>query len=85
MYKNSAMLKIGLSVAMLSLAAAPAFSEEGGGAEATPQQMPDICKSQAATQKLSASAAEAFVQKCTAAASANPGERKSSERLEGTK
>jgi hypothetical protein len=83
MYKNSAMLKVALTVTILTLAAVPARAA-GGGGEATPQQMPDICKSQAASLKLSAADAHAFVQKCTAA-SANPAARKSSARLEGTK
>ncbi len=83
MYKNSAMLKFALTVALLTLATLPA-NAAGGGGDATPDQMPAICKSQAATLKLSAADADSFVQKCTAA-SANPAARKSSARLEGTK
>ena len=83
MYKNSAMLKFGLAVAILTLAAVPARAE-GGGGDATPEQMPAVCKSQAASLKLSAEAADAFVQKC-AAASTSTGERKGTMRLEGTK
>jgi hypothetical protein len=83
MYKNSAMLKLALTVAVLSLAALPARAA-GGGGDATPDQMPAICKAQAANQKLAAAAADAFVQKCTSA-SADSAARKSSARLEGTK
>jgi hypothetical protein len=84
MYKNSAMLKFGLAVAILTLAAVPARAE-GGGGDATPEQMPAVCKSQAANLKLSAAAADAFVQKCTTASSSS-GERKASTmKLEGTK
>jgi hypothetical protein len=82
MYKNSAMLKFGLAVTLLSLAAVPARAEGGGGA-ATPQQMPSICKSQAANLKLAGGAADAFIQKCTSA-SANA-ERKATLKMEGSK
>jgi hypothetical protein len=82
MYKNSAMLKFGLAVTILTLAAAPARAE-GGGGTATPQQMPSICQSQAANLKLSGSAADAFIQKCTSASS--NAERKGAMRMEGTK
>ena len=83
MYKNSAMLKFGLAFAVLTLAAMPARAE-GGGGDATPEQMPAVCQAQAANLKLSAAAADAFVQKCTAASSST-GERKGTMRLEGTK
>ena len=82
MYKNSAMLKLGLSVIILTLAALPAHAA-GGGGEATADQMPAICKSQAANLKLSADAADSFVQKCTAASSSAA--RKATLKLEGTK
>jgi hypothetical protein len=82
MYKNSALLKFGLAVTILTLAAVPARAE-GGGGTATPQQMPDICKSQAANLKLSADATNAFIQKCTAASTNT--ERKGAMRMEGTK
>jgi hypothetical protein len=68
MYKNSAMLKFALTVTLLTLATVPAKAA-GGGGDATPDQMPAICKSQAANLKLSAAAADSFVQKCTAASS----------------
>ncbi len=82
MYKNSAMLKFALTVTVLSLAAVPAYAA-GGGGEATPDQMPAICKAQAANQKLAAAAADAFVQKCTSASAS--AERKATLKLEGTK
>ena len=82
MYKNSAMLKFALAVTLLTLATIPARAE-GGGGTATPQQMPDICKSQAASLKLSADATSAFIQKCTAASAST--ERKGAMRMEGTK
>ena len=83
MYKNSAMLKLALTVTVLSLAAVPAYAANGGGGEATPDQMPAICKAQAANQKLAAAAADAFVQKCTSASAS--AERKATLKLEGTK
>ena len=83
MYKNSAMLKLALTVTGLSLAAVPAYAANGGGGEATPDQMPAICKTQAANQKLAAAAADAFIQKCTATSTGT--ERKGAARLEGTK
>jgi hypothetical protein len=83
MYKNSAMLKLALTVTALSLADVPAKAA-GGGGDATPDQMPAICKAQAANQKLAAAAADAFIQKCTSA-SADSAARKSAARLEGTK
>ncbi len=82
MYENSMMLKFGLAITLLMLAAMPARAE-GGGGTATPQQMPDICKSQAASLKLSADATDAFIQKCTSASSNT--ERKGAMRMEGTK
>jgi hypothetical protein len=82
MYKNSAMLKVALTVTSLALATVPA-SAAGGGGEATPEQMPAVCKSQAASLKLSAAAADAFVQKCTSASAS--GARKATLKLEGTK
>jgi hypothetical protein len=82
MYKNSAMAKFGLSVILLALAAIPARAE-GGGGTATPQQMAGVGKSQAANLKLSADAADAFIQKCTSASSS--AERKSTLKMEGTK
>jgi hypothetical protein len=82
MYKNSTMLKFGLAVTLLTLATIPARAE-GGGGTATPQQMPDICKSQAASLKLSGDAADAFVQKCSSASAST--ERKGTMRMEGTK
>jgi hypothetical protein len=82
MYKNSAMLKFALAVTILALAAVPARAE-GGGGEATPQQMPGVCKSQAANLKLTGGAADAFIQKCTSASS--NAERKGTMRMEGTK
>ncbi len=84
MYHNSAMQKIGLAVTILTLAAVPAYAANSGGGDATPAQMPQVCQAQAATLKLSATAADAFVQKCTSA-SASSAARKSGERLEGTK
>ncbi len=84
MYNNSVMPKIALTVALLALAVAPARAANGGGGDATPDQMPAVCKAQAASLKLAQTAADAFVQKCTTA-SANPSARKSAERLEGTK
>ncbi|HMK42445.1 MAG TPA: hypothetical protein VK451_12900 [Methyloceanibacter sp.] len=83
MYKNSAILKFALTVAIVTLAAVPARAE-GGGGDATPEQMPAVCKSQAANLKLSAAAADAFVQKCTAASS-NTERKASTMKLEGTK
>jgi hypothetical protein len=82
MYKNSAMLKFALTVTILTLAAMPARAASGGG-EATPQQMPSICQSQAASLKLSGGAADAFVQKCTSASAS--AERKATLKMEGTK
>ncbi len=82
MYKNSSMLKVALTVTILALATVPA-SAAGGGGEATPEQMPAVCKSQAASLKLSAAAADAFVQKCTSASAS--AERKATLKLEGTK
>jgi hypothetical protein len=83
MYKNSAMLKFGLSIMMLAFAVVPARAA-GGGGEATPDQMPAICKAQAASLKLAGTAADSFIQTCTTA-SANPAARKSAARLEGKK
>ncbi len=82
MYKNSSMLKVALTITILALATVPA-SAAGGGGEATPEQMPAVCKSQAASLKLSAAAADAFVQKCTSASAS--AERKATLKLEGTK
>ncbi len=82
MYKNPAILKVALTVTVLALATVPARAA-GGGGEATPEQMPAVCKSQAASLKLSAAAADAFVQKCTAASAS--AERKATLKLEGTK
>ncbi|HZP08033.1 hypothetical protein [Methyloceanibacter sp.] len=82
MYKNSALLKAALAVTIIALATVPA-SAAGGGGEATPDQMPAVCKSQAASLKLSAAAADAFVQKCTAASAS--ASRKATLKLEGTK
>ena len=82
MYKNSAMLKIALTVTILTLATLPA-NAAGGGGEATPDQMPAICKSQAATLKLSGAAADSFVQTCTTASSSAA--RRATLKLEGKK
>jgi hypothetical protein len=82
MYKNSARLKVALTVTILALATVPA-SAAGGGGEATPDQMPAICKAQAANQKLAGGAADAFIQKCTSASASAA--RKATLKMEGTK
>ena len=60
------------------------LGNQAGGANATPSEMPSICKTQAATLKLAGTAADDFVKKCTGAP-ANAAERKSAPKLQGMK
>jgi len=85
MYKKYTMLTVGLAAAALVLAvcSAEAAGNQAGGANATPSEMPSICKTQAATLKL-AGLPRDFVKKCTGAP-ANAAERKSAPKLQGMK
>jgi len=86
MYKKYTMLTVGLAAAALVLAvcSAEAAGNQAGGANATPSEMPSICKPQAAPLKRAGTAADDFVKKCTGAP-ANAAERKSAPKLQGMK
>ena len=83
MYTKYTMLTVGLAATALVLAICSAEAA-AGGANATPKEMPSICKTQATTLKLTGTAADDFVHKCTGA-SANAAERKSGPKLQGMK
>jgi predicted small secreted protein len=69
MNKKVAMLTACLAASALLLAVNTVRAAEdgdGGGSTATAEQMPDICKDQAAKQNLTGAEADDFVEKCSA-------------------
>jgi hypothetical protein len=89
MYKKVAVLTACMAAASLLLVVGGARAEdpasEGGGAAASPAEMPDICKAQAAKRNLTGAEADEYLKKC-AAPLASGTERSAvpeDERLEG--
>jgi hypothetical protein len=89
MNRSLSMRAICLGVSVLFLAATSAMAadekpdeETGGGVAAKAEDMPAICKDQAAKLKLSGADADSYLEKCTE--TFDEGARAGAERLEGS-